>query len=71
MRDFKKYEVWQQSHAFTLKSIKSFLFSKEELYGLTSQIVEHLHQFQQTLVKDGETVTKSLINFLIFRARLF
>lgn len=39
MRDFKKYEVWQQSHAFTLEIYKiTSVFSKEELYGLTSQI---------------------------------
>lgn len=39
MRDFKKYNVWQLSHLFTLKiySITSS-FPKEELYGLTSQI---------------------------------
>ena len=37
MRDFKKYEVWQQSHAFTLEIYKiTSVFSKEELYGLTS-----------------------------------
>jgi hypothetical protein len=36
MKDFKKYEVWQQSHAFTLENYKKSisLFSKEELYGL-------------------------------------
>jgi four helix bundle protein len=39
MRDFKKYEVWQQSHAFTLEIYKiTSVFSKDELYGLTSQI---------------------------------
>lgn len=39
MRDFKKYEIWQLSHSFTLEVYKiTSLFPKEELYGLTSQI---------------------------------
>jgi four helix bundle protein len=39
MRDFKKYEVWQQSHALTLEIYKiTSVFSKDELYGLTSLI---------------------------------
>jgi four helix bundle protein len=39
MRDFKKYEVWQLSHAFTLRIYSNTsLFPKDELYGLTNQI---------------------------------
>ena len=39
MRDFKKYEIWQLSHAFTLRIYSSTsLFPKDELYGITSQI---------------------------------
>ncbi|WP_414000219.1 four helix bundle protein [Flavobacterium sp. W1B] len=39
MRDFKKYEIWQLSHSFTLEIYKhTSNFPKEELYGLTSQI---------------------------------
>lgn len=39
MRDFKKYDVWQLSHSLTLAIYKiTSNFSKEELYGLTSQI---------------------------------
>lgn len=39
MRDFKKYEIWQLSHSFTLEVYKiTSGFPKEELYGLTSQI---------------------------------
>jgi four helix bundle protein len=39
MRDFKKYEIWQLSHAFTLRIYSmTSLFPKEELYGITSQI---------------------------------
>jgi len=39
MRDFKKYDIWQLSHAFTLEIYKiRTYFPKEELYGLTSQI---------------------------------
>jgi len=39
MRDFKKYEIWQLSHSFTLEVYKiTSGFPKEEIYGLTSQI---------------------------------
>lgn len=39
MRDFKKYDVWQISHSFTLKIYKITMnFPKEEIYSLTSQI---------------------------------
>ena len=39
MRDFKKYDIWQLSHSFTLEVYKiTSDFQKEELYGLTSQI---------------------------------
>ena len=39
MRDFKKYEIWQISHSFTLEIYRiTKSFPKEELYGLTSQI---------------------------------
>ena len=39
MRDFKKYEIWQVSHAFTLEIyFVTKTFPREELYCLTSQI---------------------------------
>lgn len=39
MRDFKKYDIWQLSHSFTLEVYRlTSGFPKEELYGLTSQI---------------------------------
>lgn len=39
MRDFRKYQVWQQSHDLTLAIYKvTSSFPKEELYTLTSQI---------------------------------
>ena len=39
MRDFKKYDIWQLSHAFTLRIYSSSsLFPKDEMYGITSQI---------------------------------
>ena len=39
MRDFKKYDIWQLSHSFTLEVYKiTSDFPKQELYGLTSQI---------------------------------
>jgi four helix bundle protein len=39
MRDFKKYDIWQLSHAFTLRIYsKTSLFPKDEMYGITSQI---------------------------------
>lgn len=39
MRDFKKYDIWQLSHSFTLVIYKlTANFPKEEMYSLTSQI---------------------------------
>lgn len=39
MRDFKKYDIWQLSHSFTLEIYKiTSDFPNEEIYGLTSQI---------------------------------
>ncbi len=39
MKDFKKLQVWEKSHALVLKIYKvTATFPKEELYGLTSQI---------------------------------
>ena len=39
MRDFKKYEIWQMSHDFTLEIYKiTSQYPKEEIYGLISQI---------------------------------
>ena len=39
MRDFKKYDIWQLSHSFTLEIYKiTYDFPKEEIYDLTSQI---------------------------------
>ena len=39
MRDFKKYEIWQLSHEFTLEIYElTKSFPNNEIYGLTSQI---------------------------------
>src|SRR3990172_12562119 len=39
MRDFKKIQVWEKAHQFTLRLYKATSFlQKEEIYGLTSQI---------------------------------
>lgn len=39
MRDFRKYNVWQDSHLFTLEIYQvTKEFPKEELFGLTSQL---------------------------------
>jgi four helix bundle protein len=39
MRDFKKYDIWQLSHSFTLKIYtNTSFFPKDEKYGITSQI---------------------------------
>lgn len=39
MRDFRKYNVWQESHLFTLEVYQvTKEFTKEELFGLTSQL---------------------------------
>ena len=39
MKDFRKLQVWQRAHAFTLALYPvTKLFPSDELYGLTSQI---------------------------------
>lgn len=39
MRDFRKFKVWEQSHALVLEMYKiTSVFPTEERYGLTSQI---------------------------------
>ena len=39
MKDFRKLQVWEKSHALVLKVYKnSRTFPKEERYGLTSQL---------------------------------
>lgn len=39
MRDFKKYQIWQLSHLFTLDIYAlTSDFPKNEIYGLSSQI---------------------------------
>ncbi|RZJ67151.1 MAG: four helix bundle protein [Flavobacterium sp.] len=39
MRDFKKYDIWQISHSFTLKIYElTKTFPKDEIYSLTSQL---------------------------------
>ncbi|HLT32174.1 MAG TPA: four helix bundle protein [Aquaticitalea sp.] len=39
MRDFKKYDIWNLSHEFTLKIYEiTKSFPQEELYGIISQI---------------------------------
>jgi four helix bundle protein len=39
MRDFRKIQVWERAHRFTLQVYKiTSSFPKDELYGLTSQM---------------------------------
>ncbi|PKB17055.1 four helix bundle protein [Flavobacterium sp. 5] len=39
MRDFRNYNVWQESHLLTLEVYQATKeFPKEELFGLTSQL---------------------------------
>lgn len=39
MRDFRKYNIWQEAHLFTLEIYQlTKEFPKEELFGLTSQL---------------------------------
>ena len=39
MRDFRKLQVWEKSHALTLKIYElTSQFPREEIYGLTNQI---------------------------------
>lgn len=65
MRDFKKCDIWQLSHSFTLEIYKmTSIFPKEELYGLTSQIRRASSSIPTNISEGcGRNSDKNLINF--------
>ena len=67
MRDFKKYDIWQLSHSFTLEVYKiTSDFPKQELYGLTSQIRRAAVSIPNNISEGcGRNSDKNSINFSI------
>ena len=66
MRDFKKFEVWQLSHQITLNIYRSTKnFSKEELFGLTSQIRRSFASIGYNISEgSGRNSDKEFANFI-------
>ncbi len=68
MRDFKKFEVWQRSHQLTLNIYHlTQSFSREELFGLTSQIRRSFASIGYNISEgSGRNSDKEFANFINF-----
>jgi hypothetical protein len=61
MRDFKELRVWAKAHQLTLTLYKATTdFPKEELYGLTGQILAPVHLYLPTSPKAAAEIAKRL-----------
>ncbi len=66
MQDFKKLQVWQRAHRFTLALYEATgKFPKEEIYGLTSQIRRAAVSVPANLAEGcGRSSNAELLRFL-------
>ncbi len=66
MRDFRKYNVWQESHLFTLEVYQVTKdFPKEELFGLTSQLRRAVSSIPTNFTEGcGSTSEKEFARYL-------
>ncbi|WP_010522997.1 four helix bundle protein [Aquimarina agarivorans] len=66
MRDYKKYNVWEQSHKLTLDVYRvTKKFPKEEVYGLTSQLRRAMLSVPTNISEGaGRHSDKEFANFL-------
>lgn len=67
MRDYRKYEVWQRSHALTLHIYKNIitLFPKSEQFELASQIKRAAYSIPLNIVEGcGKSTDKDFVHFL-------
>ena len=66
MRDFHKLKAWQKSHQLALEIHKvSQSFSKEELFGLTSQIRRAASSIPTNIAEGcGRNSNKDFAHFL-------
>lgn len=66
MRDFKKLQVWQKSHDFTVRIYRATeTFPSSELYGLTNQIRRATVSIPSNIAEGcGRDTNPDLIRFL-------
>ncbi len=67
MRDYKKYDVWERAHQFTLYIYKEIVpsFPKSELYGLVSQLKRSAYSIPLNIVEGcGRNTDKDFVHFL-------
>lgn len=66
MRDFRKYNVWQESHLLTLEIYQTTKeFPKEELFGLTSQLRRAVSSIPTNFAEDcGSNSEKEFARYL-------
>jgi len=67
MRDYRKYEVWQDAHQFTLLVYKTIvpLLPVSEQYGLTSQLRRATYSIALNIVEGcGRNTDKDFVHFL-------
>jgi four helix bundle protein len=67
MKDFKELKIWQRSHKLTLSIYKlSKSFPKEEIYGLTSQMLRSAASIPTNIAEgSGRNTDPDLNRFLI------
>ena len=66
MRDYKKYSVWEKSHAMTLSVYQATRsFPKNEVFGLTSQIKRACSSIPMNIAEGcGRNSDKDFCRFL-------
>ncbi len=67
MRDYRKYDVWQKSHALTLHVYQVIipLFPKSEQYELTGQLKRAIYSIPLNIVEGcGRATDKDFAHFL-------
>lgn len=67
MRDYKKYDVWQKAHEFTLYIYKEIIpyFPKSEQYELTSQLKRSTYSIALNIAEGcGRNSDKDFSHFL-------
>ncbi len=66
MRDYRKMQVWEKAHQFTLRLYQiTACFPKEEMYGLTSQIRRAAASIPANIAEGaGRETQAELVHFL-------
>src|SRR5260221_2570716 len=66
MRDFRELDFWERSYKFALKIYEvTKIFSKEEIFGLTSQLRRSVYSITTNIAKGcGKESKKELFRYL-------